>query len=276
MKKVQKRSAKIANANTFEAIAREWHEHQRPGWSAKTAAYTLSRLEADIFPSLGARPIADIEAPELLETIRGIEARGALEIAKRTLAVCGQIFRYAIVTGRTARDPAGDLRGALKARPRQQHHKAMPREALPTFLKQLANYDGEQRTALALRLAVLTFVRTTELREAQWREFEQLEGPSPLWRIPAERMKMGNEHLVPLAPQTVALLRELRPLAGNSEHLFPGKGAERVMSNNTMLYALYRMGYHGRATVHGFRGMASTLLNEMGFNPDWIERHVPA
>lgn len=273
--KVEAKEAKRAKTeHGFEAIACEWHEQQKPAWAEGYADHVLTRLKGDIFPLLGKRPIAEIEPPELLEAIRKIEARGAQEIARRTLAVCGQIFRYAIVTGRGTRDPSADLRGALKARPRQVHHRAMSQADLPGFLRQLASYDGEQQTALALRMAVLTFVRTTELRAARWSEFEHLDGKAPLWRIPAERMKMKTEHLVPLAPQAVGVLRELKALAGESPFVFPSKGAERFMSNNTMLFGLYRMGYHGRATVHGFRGLASTVLNEMGFPPDWIERQL--
>lgn len=273
-KKEAKRAAKIAEANSFEQIAREWHENQRQGWTERTADYVIRRLETDIFPELGSRPIAQVEAPELLGVMRAIEKRGALEIARRALAVCGQVFRYAIVTERARRDPAADLRGALKARPRQQHRQAMARDELPAFLQSLSDYDGDPRTALALRLVVLTMVRTTELRAARWSEFEDLDGDAPLWRISSERMKMRAEHLIPLAPQAVAVLKELQRLSGNSVFVFPSRGAEQVMSNNTMLYALYRMGYHRRATVHGFRGLASTLLNEMGFNSDWIEKQL--
>ena len=152
----------------------------------------------------------------------------------------------------------------------------MPLNEVPTFLKALGNYDGDVRTHIALRLMVLTFTRTTELLSAKWSEFENLEGNEPLWRIPAERTKMKREHIVPLAPQAVALLHELRALPGSeaSPFLFPSPSREGCMSNNTMLYALYRMGYHGRATVHGFRAVASTALNEMGFRPDVIERQL--
>jgi integrase len=152
----------------------------------------------------------------------------------------------------------------------------MPLDEVPTFLKSLEAYDGDQRTRLALRLMVLTFARTTELRAARWSEIENIDSNEPLWRIPAERMKMKREHIVPLAPQAIAVLRELRALPGSeaSPFLFPSPSREGYMSNNTMLYALYRIGYHGRATVHGFRSMASTALNEMGFRPDVIERQL--
>jgi integrase len=169
------------------------------------------------------------------------------------------------------RDPAVDLKGALKVAGRQAHHKAMPREHLPKFLQALSTYNGEARTRLALRLATLTFVRATELRGARWEEID-LEAAE--WRIPAERMKMRTPHIVPLSWQAVEAFTELRSIAGRSGYVFPSPGAEGFMSNNTMLFAMYRMGFHGRATVHGFRAVASTLLNEMGFNPDWIERQL--
>ena len=272
-KKATKRAAKHANETTFEVIAREWLHNQRKRLVPRYSAQILTRLEADIFPQIGRRPIADIDAPELLETLRKIEKRGALETARRLRQTCGQVFRYAIVTGRAAHDPSGDLRGALGSPGRKRGHKAMAREELPNFLSALEVYDGDPRTAIALRLMVLTFVRTTELRAARWSEMENLDGREPLWRIPSERMKMKREHLVPLVPQAVALLHNLRALAGSdaSPFLFPSPAREGCMSYNTMLYALYRMGYHGRATVHGFRAMASTTLNEMGFRPDVIE-----
>jgi integrase len=148
----------------------------------------------------------------------------------------------------------------------------MELDEVPSFVSALASYDGDPRTRLALELMVLTFARTTELRGAQWSEFENLQGNEPLWRIPAARMKMKREHIVPLVPKSVEVLQQLRSLAGsNSPFLFPSPSREGYMSNNTMLYAMYRMGYHGRATVHGFRAMASTALNEMGFRPDVIE-----
>ena len=272
--KEEKRAARGAVANSFEAVAREWYAAKRPGWTAGYADRLLSRLEADVFPAFGARPIAGIEPPEVLAAVRKVEGRGAVELAKRELQVSGQVFRFAVATGRAQRDPTRDLVGALKSPVRKQHHRALVREDLPGFLAALDSYDGEPRTRLALKLIVLTFVRTSELRAAEWKEFERLDGDEPMWRIPAARMKMRFEHLVPLAPQTVAVLQALRPLCGRSALLFPSPGKEGVMSNNTMLFALYRMGYHGRATVHGFRGVASTWLNEAGFPSDWIERQL--
>jgi integrase len=275
VKKATKRAAKLAHQNTFEPIAREWLGKQQRRLSAKYSALLLARLEADIFPYLGSRPIIEIDAPELLEAIRKVEKRGAIETALRLRQTCGQVFRYAIATGRANADPSAALRGAIGSPGRPRGHKAMPIRELPNFLGALAAYDGDPRTRLALRLVALTFARTTELRAARWSEFN-LDPEEASWRIPADRMKMKLEHLVPLAPQAVEVLRELRSLPGSeaSPFLFPSPSREGFMSNNTMLYALYRVGYHGRATVHGFRAMASTTLNEMGFRPDVIERQL--
>jgi integrase len=275
-KKASKRKAKLASENTFEAIAREWLDKQRNELAPHYLARLQARLEADVFPQIGSRTITDIDAPELLEMLRKVEKRGVIETARRLRQLCGQVFRYAIITGRGQHDPSADLRGALKSPGRPRGHKAMPLDEVPTFVHALGAYDGDPRTGLALRLMVLTFARTQELRAARWSEFENLEGNDPLWRIPSERMKLKREHVVPLAPQALVVLRELQGLPGSaaSPFLFPSASREGFMSNNTMLYALYRMGYHGRATVHGFRATASTALNEMGFRPDVIERQL--
>jgi integrase len=276
LKKATKRAAKLASENTFEAVAREWIANQRNRLAHRYCALLIARLEADIFPEIGARPIADIAAPELLETLRKVEKRGAIETARRLRQTCGQVFRYAVVTARAKHDPSAALRGALISPGRSRGHRAMALGEMPRFLSALASYDGDPRTRLALRLIVLTFARTSELRGAQWSEFEDTEGNEPLWRIPPSRMKMKRGHIVPLAPQAVVVLRELTalPSSSASPFLFPSPSRAKYMSNNTMLYALYRMGYHGRATVHGFRAMASTALNEMGFRPDVIERQL--
>ena len=270
-RKEQKRTARLSAENTFEIVAREWCENQKDGWTARYHDQVVTRLEADVYSEIGLRPIAEIEPPELLAALRKVEKRGALEIARRLRQTVGQVFRYGIVTGRAKRDPSVDLKGALKASGRKAHHKAMAREDLPEFLRALSAYDGAARTRLALRILVLTFVRTTELRAARWDEVD-LEAAE--WRIPADRMKMRAPHIVPLSRQAVETFAELRSIAGRSTYVFPSPGAEGFMSNNTMLFAMYRIGFHGRATVHGFRAVASTLLNEMGFHPDWIERQL--
>jgi integrase len=275
VKRERKRAAKVATGNTFEAVARDWHENWKGARSPYYAGQILRRLEADVFPTIGRRPIAELEPPELLDMLRKVEKRGVNETARRLKQLVGQIFRFAIVTGRAKRDPSADLKDALQATGEPKRHRAMPLIELPTFLQKLETYGGENQTKLALKLMTLTFLRTTELRAGKWNELENLDGKSAQWRVSAERMKMRLEHLVPLSRQAVAVLRELRAFSGNSANIFPSPGKEGCMSSNTMLYALYRMGYHGRATTHGFRGVASTILNESNlFNRDWIERQL--
>ena len=219
-RKATKRAAKLAAGNTFEAVAREWLDNQRNRLAPQYRARLKARLEADIFSLIGSRPIRDIDAPELLETLRSVERRGVIETARRLRQLCGQIFRYAIATGRAQRDPSADLRGALKSPGRPRGQKAMPLAEVPTFMHLLRTYDGDPRTRLALRLMVLTFARTTELRAARWSEFEGLEGNAALWRIPSGRMKMKREHIVPLSPQALVVLNELRGLPGSNASPF--------------------------------------------------------
>lgn len=277
----QKRLAKMSASNTFESIAREWWEAQRDGWSKAHTNAVLSRLEKELFPKLGSRPIVEIEPPEVLDAIRAIERRGALEWASKTLIAAGQVFRYAVSSGRAKSDPTRDLRGALKSR-EVSHYARLKEEELPEFLGKLDVYDrpgpapqgygGKKVTQIAITLLMLTWVRTGELRGARWPEFNFDKGE---WRIPAERMKGGIEHVVPLPSQAIAALEELRAITGKRDHLFPNEHDPRApMSENTIIYALYRMGYRGRATGHGFRGTASTVMNEQGWNKDWIERQL--
>jgi integrase len=275
VKRERKRAAKVAAGNTFEAVAREWHQNWKGARTPYYAGQILRRLEADVFPTIGRRPIAELEPSELLDMLRKVEKRGVNETARRLKQLVSQIFRFAIVTSRAKRDPSADLKDALRATGEPQRHRAMPLLELPAFLQKLETYSGENQTKLALKLVTLTFLRTTELRAGKWNELEDLDGKSPQWRVPGERMKMRLEHLVPLSHQAVAVLHELRTLSGTSPYIFPSPSKEGCMSSNTMLYALYRMGYHGRATTHGFRGVASTILNESNlFNRDWIERQL--
>jgi integrase len=267
----QTRLVQAVQENTFEAIGREWLESRKAGWTKDHSARVLQSLAADIFPGIGARPIAELSASELLTALRNIEARGALELAARVLQRCGSVFRYAIATGRCQRNPATDLRGALKTA-KKENYAALDASELPEYLRKLADYDGHVQTKLALRLLALTFVRTGELRGAQWPEFD-LEAAE--WRIPAERMKMKAAHIVPLSSQAIEVIEQLRALNGYSKWVFPNQASpQKCMSENTMLYALYRMGYHSRATGHGFRTTASTILNETGFRADAIERQL--
>jgi integrase len=231
----------------------------------------VDSLEADVFPALGDIAIKEITPPTVLEVIRAVESRGALDVASRILQRTSAVFRYAIQTGRATYNPAADMKGVLKTR-KVEHRSAISRADLPDFLKKLDSYSGDPVTKLGLTLIVLTFVRTGELRGARWEEFDVDQGE---WRIPAERMKMRSAHIVPLSPQALAVIEELRPLTGQSDLLFPSKRNQRKpISENTLLYALYRLGYHKRATVHGFRALASTILNETGFRPDVVERQL--
>jgi integrase len=272
-RKAETRRRKIAAAHTFKLVADEWFEARRRRWAESYARRLRSRLDADLIPELGSRPIADIEPMQVLDVIRRIEQREAIEMAKRVMQMAGAIFRYGVATSRCTRDPTADLRGALQTPGPVKHRSALDAAELPTFLQRLEDYPGEAVTRQALKLALLTFVRTSEVRFARWSEFEDLAGAAPLWRIPAERMKMRRGHLVPLAPQVVDLLREI-PRAKRTDLLFPAPTRMGVISENTMIYGLYRMGYHGRATVHGFRSTASTILNEHQFNRDWIEMQL--
>ncbi|HEV3437852.1 MAG TPA: integrase arm-type DNA-binding domain-containing protein [Gemmata sp.] len=271
VKKETKRLAILKSANSFETIAREWFEKRKHEWAESSANTGLARLEQHILPKLGDRPIADITPPEVLAMARVVEGKGNLETARRVMQISGQIFSYAIATGRAERNPVPDLRGALKT-PVTKHYSFLKAADLPPFLKRLESYDGSVQTKLALRFLLLTFVRTNELRGAQWTE---IDWDKAEWRIPAERMKMKELHIVPLSKQSVATLRQLEKLTGFRQYLFPNQQKpEAFMSENTMLYALYRMGYHSRTTGHGFRSTASTILNENGFRADVIERQL--
>ena len=255
----------------FENIAREWHNIQSASWTPKHAQTVMTRLEADMFPQIGKMPIADITAPILLAVLRKIEKRGALDIAKRAKQTTGQIFRYAIATGKAERDISMDLRGALKTAPKS-HFNYLQEHELPEFLQKLDKYDGEYQTKLAVKFALYCFCRTGEIRFAEWSEFDFNKN---LWRIPAHRMKMRTPHIVPLSRQVLELLAEMKTISHNALFLFPNRSnSQKPMSENTMLYALYRMGYHERATIHGFRATASTILNENGFRNDVIERQL--
>jgi integrase len=271
-RKALKRQATISAENSFEAIGREWIAIKSHAWTPRYARFVVSRLERDIFPKIGTRPIKDISAPELLSVVRLMENRGASELAHRVLNCCGQVFMYGIATGRADRNPANDLQGALKPHVKKHYAHLKPID-LPEFLARLAKYDGHPQTRLAVKLLMLTFVRTAELRGAMWSEIDL--GNSE-WRIPAERMKMRRDHIVPLSRQAVAALEELKRLNGQWTYLFPNPDKPfKHMSENAVLYALYRMGYHSRATGHGFRHTASTILNESGlFSGDAIERQL--
>ena len=263
---------KLTAENSFKAVAMEWYNKQLHTWVPHHAEDVKRRLESNIFPVLGKRPIGQIEAPELLQAIRSIETRGSYDLAHRVLQVCGQVFRYGIATGRCTRNLSADLRGALTPHVKQ-HQAAVRAEELPELLRAIAKYNeiGDKQTRLALQLLAQTFVRTNELIGAEWVEFDL---DNALWVIPAARMKMKAEHVVPLTKQALALLDEIKKLAAGSRFVFPGRNRDKPISNNTILFALYRMGYRGKMTGHGFRAVASTILNEAGFQPDVIERQL--
>ncbi len=258
---------------SFEAVAREWFERYSRNWAPEHVVTVIRRLERNAFPWLGKRPIREITAPELLAVLRRVEARGALEVAHRIKQIAGQVFRYAVATGRAQRDVSADLRGALPASP-EKHHAALTKPTdVAGLMRAISGYQGSFTVRCALRLTALTFVRPGELRKAEWAEFDLDEG---VWRIPAVRMKMRTEHLVPLSQQAVEVLRELHPLTGAGRYVFPSaRSASRPMSENAIVAALRRMGYErGQMTAHGFRTMASTLLNEQGWSADAIERQL--
>lgn len=266
----KRRAIQIAET-TFEVIAKEWHNHQRGRWTPDHADRVWASLKKNVFPALGRTAVAEIRPHDVIGVIRHIEQREALDVAARVMQRTAAVLRYAVHTGRIEHNPAADLRGVLKTR-KVQHRPAMNAEELPEFLRKLDEYKGEPITAIALRLLLLTFVRPGELRGARWKEFN-LERAE--WRIPAERMKMRQEHLVPMSHQAMKLLGDLVPISGGRELLFPSRnGQDKPMSENTLTFALYRMGYHKRATAHGFRATASTILNEQGFRPDVIERQL--
>lgn len=273
-RKARKASTEEDCGNSFEVVAREWFARQRSGWVDSHADKILSRLERDLFPWLGKRPIGSITAPDILSALRRIEERGAIETAHRALQNCGQIFRYAVVTGRAERDPTPALRGALPP-VKDTHYPAMtePRK-IGDLLRAMDDYEGTLVTRCALRLAPLVFVRPGELRKAEWSEIDL---DAAQWNIPAARMKMRVPHLVPLSTQAVTILREVHALTKDGRYVFPSaRGGDRPMSDNAILAALRRMGIaKEEMTGHGFRAMARTVLDEvLHIRPDFIEHQL--
>ncbi len=270
-RKTQKLLQAVKIEDTFEAIGREWHRLHIGNRTPKYAGQVMKRLEADLFPPLGKRKISEIKTPELLAVLRIIEGRGAIETAHRTKSYASQIFRFAIAIGKTEHDIAANLTGALKI-PNRRHFVHLEEKDLPEFLRNLAAYDGDDQTRRALQLILYTLVRTNDIRGAKKNE---LDFNAKLWEIPAERMKMRQKHIVPLSDQALALFKEQVAAAGNSEFIFPNRNKPTAcMSENTMLYAIYRMGYHSRATTHGMRHTGSTILNENNFHPLHVERQL--
>lgn len=269
----KRQAEKIAQSDSFEAVAREWFAKFSPNWAPSHSSKIITRLEKDIFPWVGSRPVNAITAPELLTCLRRIESRGALDTAHRAHQNCGQVFRYAVATGRAERDPSSDLRGALPPATHVHYASITEPEKIGALLRAIDGYDGTFVSRCALRLAPLVFVRPGELRAAKWAEFDLEKGE---WRIPASRMKARVMHIVPLSSQALEILRELKPLSANSEYLFPSvRSPKKPISDNTLNAALRRLGYTtDEVTTHGFRSMASTLLNEQGWSRDAIERQL--
>lgn len=264
--------ALVAAEDSFEAVAREWIGTQKK-WAESTLEKTLWLFENYAFPWVGKRPLRSITAPEMLVLLRRPESLGKIETAQRLKQRAGQVFRYGIGTGRADRDPTADLRGVLTT-VHVRHHASLTQKApVGQLMRDIDAFTGQFPTRCALQLTALTFVRPGELRQWEWAEISE-DGTE--WRIPGEKMKMGMTHIVPLARQAQAILAELRPLTGRGRYLFPSlRGPSRPMSENTVNAALRRMGYsNDQMTAHGFRSMASTLLNEEGFNADWIERQL--
>jgi integrase len=277
-RKAQKASRLDRAANNVEVVAKEWFEKFATNWAPTYSSKVIARFEKDIYPWIGHRPIAEVTPREILEVLRRIEKRGALETARRALSECSQLFRYAVATGRADSDPTRDLKGAL-ATPEVRHMASITDPTkVGELMRAIDGYSGYPVSQAALRLAPLLFVRPGELRRAEWPEFD-LDGAT--WTIPAARMKTRKQnpqdHIVPLATQALEILRELHRRTGNSRYVFPGvRTHERPMSENTIGACLRRLGYEkDQMTGHGFRAMARTILDEhLGFRPDVVEQQL--
>lgn len=274
-RQAERLSNQTANANTFEAVAKEWISKKSPRWTAYYSRQVTRFMESDVFPYVGKLPIRSVTSAHLLEIVRRIEARGAVTVALLVRQWSSAIFRYAVATLRADGDPAAALKGAIH-RPKVEHHKPLSRSEIVSFIGAVDKYGGYRTTVIALRLMLLTFVRTVELRKGEWSEFDLQNAE---WRIPAERMKMREPHVVPLSEQAVVLLRELQTYTGGRGLLFPNyRNPKECMTATTLNRALERMGFNGKGSIgfsaHGFRATASTLLNEMGYRSDVIERQL--
>jgi integrase len=277
---VKRKTEKMALAETFEAVAKEYFTMRAKKLAPQTIARDRERLEKYVFPGLGRTPVGILTAPDFLRVLRRVEARDTLDTVHRAKGACGRIMRYAVATGRADRDPTADLKGAFATRPVKHHAAITDPKRVGELLRAIHGYEGQPTTYAALNLAPLVFVRPGELRNAEWKEFD-LEDKISIWRIPGKRMKKRESHLVPLSTQAVAILEHLRPITGAGRLVFPGiRSRQRPISDNTLNGALRRLGYtNDQMTAHGFRTMASTLLNEQGFHPDLIElqlAHAPA
>jgi len=268
------KAAKVAAAeNSFEVIAREWYAHWSPGWSPSHAVTVIGRLNLDVFPRIGARPVGEVAAADVIKMLRAIEFRGALETAHRVRTICGQVFRYAISTGRAERDPTQDLRDALKPYKKGHLPAITDPQALAPLLRAIEMYKGTHVVKSALMLVPLLMVRPGMLREAEWDEINLDEA---IWSVPGEKMKTDAPHIVPLPLQAVAILRDLRELTGRGRYVFPCHGQpDKPMSEAAIPVALHKLGFKGKQTAHGFRATARTILDEvLQQRPDIIEHQL--
>ncbi|MGC2458725.1 MAG: integrase arm-type DNA-binding domain-containing protein [Gallionellaceae bacterium] len=272
VKQAQKAATIAGVENSFEVIAREWFAKHSLNWKENHSSKIITRLENDVFPWIGARPIGEIAAPALLAAIRRIEARGALETAHRALASCGQVFRYAVATGRAERDPTGDLRGALPPVRKDKHFAAITEpKKVGELMRDIDGYQGSYIVKCAFKLSPLLFVRPGELRKMEWKDVN-LDAAEWVYHV----SKTDTMHIVPLARQAVEVLREIQPLTGRGKYVFHGeRDHDRPMSDNAIRSALRRMGWaNDEMTPHGFRAMASTILDNMGYKQEWLERQL--
>lgn len=270
-----KREEKIAREanvrNTFKEIAREWHASKLYKWSDGYASDIMEAFNKDVFPYIGKKPIAEIKPLELLNVLRRMEGRGATEKAKKVRQRCGEVFRYAIVTGRAEYNPAPDLTSAMQGH-ESRHYPFLNSSELPAFFDALSSYSGSMLVVLAARLLIITGLRTGELRGATWQE---IDANAAVWEIPAERMKMRRPHIVPLSSQAQAIIVRIREMTGRYPHMFPGRNDPRkTMSEASINQVFKRIGYGGRVTGHGFRHTMSTILHEQGYNTAWIETQL--
>lgn len=271
-RKEEKRKATYNAKNTFQTVAAEWFETNKPKWTPDHAERLWRRLELHMIPEIGDRPIAELKALDLLDALRKVEKRGTTETSHRLLQTCTVIFRYAVLTGRVQYNPTQDLKGALVPHKAESHPTIQAKE-LPDFFQQLEAVETSPLNKLAIRLLMLSFLRQGEMRQARW---EDIDFDAKEWRVPAATTKMRTLHIVPLAKQTIKLLKEIKKLTGDNEWLLPAQQRRRnaVMSENTINHVLRKMGYKDKLVGHGFRALASTTLNEMGFPPDVIERQL--
>lgn len=271
LRKEQKMALQTESENSFEKIATEWHQMKSAKWSEGYASDIMEAFQNDIFPYIKARPVGEIKPLELLNVLRKIEKRGALEKMRKVRQRCSEVFRYAIATGRAEFNPAADLSSALEVH-QSNHFPYLKADEIPDFLRALDGYTGSRLVQIATKLLMITGVRTIELRAAAWSEFDI---DNALWEIPAERMKMRRPHLVPLSIQAIDLLNELKLMTGNYRYVFPGRNdPNKPMSEASINQVIKRVGYEGKLTGHGFRHTMSTLLHEHGFESAWIETQL--